>query len=75
MQSGRSKRPAGTSSIQMLINNQEEIDQEREQAGARSDLLSFPIFLCLFPKMTIMLMYSFYVERNKSFYFEETVRV
>lgn len=50
-------------------------DQERESAGTGSDSLSFPIFLCLFPKMTIMIIYSFYVERNNTFYFEEAVIV
>lgn len=71
MQSGRTKRPVGTS----CISGANRQDQERESAGTGSDSLSFPIFLCLFPKMTIMIIYSFYVERNNTFYFEEAVIV
>ena len=34
-------------------------DEEREQAGADSDLFSFLIFLCLFSKMSVVIVYYF----------------
>lgn len=56
---GKSRHLLGRAICEVLIDRHEETDQEREQAEAKGDLLSFLTVLCLFLKMSVMIMYYF----------------